>query len=131
MGATPARRGPTPAAFGLTKRSGAANAHPGFWEAERSAQVTEEPATRAEDTEQNASPPRSLTPSPVSPQVVFVLCGKITRKTDLGLMAVLPGSPLLTEALQNFASHRDASWQDVGVDLAGAVVGVVLARVGR
>ena len=36
---------------------------------------------------------------------------------------------LLTEALQNFASHRDASWRDVGVDLAGAVV--VLAQVGR
>jgi VanZ family protein len=38
---------------------------------------------------------------------------------------------LLTEALQNFASHRDASWRDVGIDMAGAVVGVVLARVGR
>ena len=38
---------------------------------------------------------------------------------------------LLTEALQNFASHRDASWRDVGVDLAGAGAGVVLAWVGR
>ena len=44
---------------------------------------------------------------------------KITPKTALGLMTVLLGSPLLTEALQNFASHRDASWRDVGVDMAG------------
>ena len=53
---------------------------------------------------------------------------KITRKTALGLLGVLLGSPLLTEALQNFASHRDASWRAVGVDLAGAVVEKLVAQ---
>ncbi len=38
---------------------------------------------------------------------------------------------LLTEALQHFAANRDPSWKDVGIDMAGALVGVVLARVGR
>jgi VanZ family protein len=37
---------------------------------------------------------------------------------------------LVTEGLQFFASHRDPSWIDVGIDVAGAAVGVVLARVG-
>lgn len=37
---------------------------------------------------------------------------------------------LLTEGLQHFfASNRDPSWKDVGIDMAGAAVGVVLARV--
>ena len=36
---------------------------------------------------------------------------------------------LLTEALQHFAANRDPSWKDVGIDMAGALVGVVLARV--
>ena len=36
---------------------------------------------------------------------------------------------LLTEALQHLAANRDASWKDVGIDMAGALVGVVLARV--
>jgi VanZ family protein len=35
---------------------------------------------------------------------------------------------LLTEGLQHFASHRDPSWFDVGVDMAGAAMGVLLAR---
>ena len=34
---------------------------------------------------------------------------------------------LLTEGLQHFASHRDPSWFDVGVDMAGAAVGLLLA----
>ena len=34
---------------------------------------------------------------------------------------------LLTESLQHFASHREPSWFDVGVDLAGAALGVMLA----
>jgi colanic acid biosynthesis glycosyl transferase WcaI len=59
------------------------NATEGFWEAKRSAQVKEERPRGAGDTEQNASPPRSLTPSPVSPQVVFVLCGNGAGRADL------------------------------------------------
>ena len=33
----------------------------------------------------------------------------------------------LTEGLQHFASHRDPSWFDVGLDTAGAGVGLLLA----
>ena len=35
---------------------------------------------------------------------------------------------LLSEYLQNFASNRDPSWSDVGIDMAGMVVGLLLAR---
>nr|WP_315478367.1 MIP/aquaporin family protein [uncultured Rhodoferax sp.] len=48
-----------------TKMKSSRNATPGAWAAERSAQVKEEPAgasRRAEDTEQNALPPRRLAP---------------------------------------------------------------------
>ena len=34
---------------------------------------------------------------------------------------------LLTEALQHFAVHREPSWLDVGIDMAGAALGVMLA----
>ncbi|MBP6719878.1 MAG: VanZ family protein [Rhodoferax sp.] len=34
---------------------------------------------------------------------------------------------LLTEGLQHFAVHRDPSWFDVGTDMAGAALGVMLA----
>ena len=34
---------------------------------------------------------------------------------------------LLTEALQHFAANREPSWFDVGVDLAGAAMGVMVA----
>ena len=34
---------------------------------------------------------------------------------------------LLSEYLQNFASNRDPSWTDVGIDMAGAAVGLLLA----
>jgi VanZ family protein len=47
-------------------------------------------------------------------------------QTALGLLAV--ALTLLNEALQHFAAHRDASWHDLGIDMA--VVDVVLARVG-
>ena len=35
---------------------------------------------------------------------------------------------LLTEGLQHFASNRDPSWADVGIDMAGAALGLLLAR---
>jgi len=35
---------------------------------------------------------------------------------------------LLTEGLQFFASNRDPSWHDVGIDMAGAAAGLMLAR---
>jgi VanZ family protein len=35
---------------------------------------------------------------------------------------------LATEGLQHYASHREPSWQDVGIDMAGAVLGLLLAR---
>ena len=38
---------------------------------------------------------------------------------------------LVTEGLQFFAANRDPSWHDVGIDMAGAALGVVLARGGR
>ena len=33
---------------------------------------------------------------------------------------------LLSEYLQNFASNRDPSWTDVGIDMAGVAVGLLL-----
>nr|WP_315496197.1 MIP/aquaporin family protein [uncultured Rhodoferax sp.] len=45
-----------------TKMESSCNTTPGAWAAERSAQVKEEPAQRAGDTEQNALPPRRLAP---------------------------------------------------------------------
>jgi len=38
---------------------------------------------------------------------------------------------LLTEGLQFFASNRDPSWDDVGIDMAGTAVGLLLARMSR
>ncbi len=38
---------------------------------------------------------------------------------------------LITEGLQFFASHRDPSWADVGIDMAGAGAGLALARWGN
>jgi VanZ family protein len=38
---------------------------------------------------------------------------------------------LLTEGLQFFASNRNPTWHDVGIDMAGAAVGLLLARVLR
>jgi VanZ family protein len=35
---------------------------------------------------------------------------------------------LLTEGLQFYASNRDPSWHDVGIDMAGAAAGLLLAR---
>ena len=35
---------------------------------------------------------------------------------------------LLSEGLQHFASNRDPSWTDVGIDMAGAAAGLLLAR---
>jgi VanZ family protein len=54
------------------------------------------------------------------------LCTSVAR-VALGALVLA----LVTEGLQFFASNRDPSWHDVGIDVAGAVVGVVLARVGR
>ena len=36
---------------------------------------------------------------------------------------------LLTEGLQIFASNRNPSWLDVGIDMAGTAFGLLLARV--
>jgi VanZ family protein len=38
---------------------------------------------------------------------------------------------LLTEGLQRFASNRDPSWHDVGIDMAGAVTGMLVIGVSR
>ena len=35
---------------------------------------------------------------------------------------------LLSEYLQNFASNRDSSWTDVGIDTIGVAAGLLLAR---
>ncbi len=35
---------------------------------------------------------------------------------------------LLSEGLQHFASHRDPSWPDVGIDMAGAALGLAIVR---
>jgi VanZ family protein len=43
------------------------------------------------------------------------------------LLAAL-GLALLTEGLQFFATDRHPGWLDVGIDMAGAVVGLVVVR---
>ena len=35
---------------------------------------------------------------------------------------------LLSEYLQNYASNRDSSWTDVGIDMAGVVAGLFFAN---
>ena len=45
--------------------------------------------------------------------------------TVLGAALVLG---LATEGLQFYASNREPSWQDVGIDMAGAALGLLLAR---
>lgn len=46
-------------------------------------------------------------------------------RVALGALALA----LLTEGLQHFAANREPSWHDVGIDMAGVAVGVLLARV--
>ncbi len=46
------------------------------------------------------------------------------RRVALAALALA----MLSEYLQNFASNRDASWADVGIDMAGVVAGLLLAR---
>ncbi len=41
------------------------------------------------------------------------------------------GLALLTEWLQFFASNRNPTWSDIGIDLAGAIIGVLVAGFSR
>jgi VanZ family protein len=43
------------------------------------------------------------------------------------VLAAALAMALLTEGLQHFAANRDPSWLDVGIDMAGAALGLLLA----
>jgi VanZ family protein len=51
------------------------------------------------------------------------LCYSVSRVVVGALLAAL-----LTEGLQYFAAHRDPSWTDVAIDMAGAAAGLALAH---
>jgi VanZ family protein len=53
------------------------------------------------------------------------------RRPGGQVVAAALGLALLTEGLQFFAIDREPSWRDVGIDMAGAGVGLLLARWGR
>jgi len=66
--------------------------------------------------------------------VIFTCMACVARVPPLSWSLVRVGFAalalaLLTEALQHFAANRDPSWKDVGIDMAGALLGVVLAWV--
>ena len=66
--------------------------------------------------------------------MLFALLACVARLPPLAqpLVRVLAAAlalALLTEGLQHFASHRDPSWFDVGLDTAGAGLGLLLAWV--
>jgi VanZ family protein len=68
--------------------------------------------------------------------LVFMAMAFVVRVSDLAwsvpmvLLAAL-GLGLLTEGLQLVAIGRDASWRDVGIDVLGACLGLVLAHIPR
>ena len=49
----------------------------------------------------------------------------------LRVAVVALGLALLTEGLQFFASNRNPTWHDIGIDMAGMAVGLLLAKVWR
>ena len=64
--------------------------------------------------------------------VLFALLACVARLPPLAqpwvrVLAAALALALLTEGLQHFASHRDPSWFDVGLDTAGAGLGLLLA----
>jgi VanZ family protein len=64
--------------------------------------------------------------------VLFASMAYLARVPPLrySLARVLLGAlalALLTEGLQFYATNRDPSWRDVGVDMAGAAVGLLVA----
>ena len=64
--------------------------------------------------------------------VLFACLACVARVPPLGqsVARVLAGAlvlALLTEGLQHFAQQRDPSWFDVGIDMAGAGLGLLLA----
>ncbi len=64
--------------------------------------------------------------------VLFASLAGVARVPPLrqSVARVLAGAlvlSLLTEGLQHFASHRDPSWFDVGIDMAGAGLGLLVA----
>ena len=66
--------------------------------------------------------------------MLFACLAFVARVPPLGqsLLRVVPAAlalALLTEGLQYFASQRDPSMRDVAIDMAGAGLGMLLARV--
>ena len=64
--------------------------------------------------------------------VLFVCLASVARVPPMGqsVARVLAGAivlALLTEGLQHFASHRNPSLFDVGIDIGGAGLGLLLA----
>lgn len=64
--------------------------------------------------------------------VLFACLAGVARVLPLGqsivrILAAALVLGLLTEGLQHFAQARDPSWLDVGIDMAGAGLGVLLA----
>jgi VanZ family protein len=60
--------------------------------------------------------------------IAFVARARPLRWSLLRVLGVALGLALLTEFLQRYASGRDASWVDVGIDMAGAALGLLLAK---
>jgi len=60
--------------------------------------------------------------------IAFVARARPLHWSVLRVLAVSLGVALLTEFLQMYASQRNASWQDVGIDMAGAALGMWLAK---
>lgn len=54
----------------------------------------------------------------------------LTKVAHFGLFAGMAALALglATEGLQFWASNRTPTWHDVGIDMAGAVLGLLLAR---
>ncbi len=80
-----------------TKMESSCNTTPGAWAAERSAQVKEEPAQRAGDTEQNALPPRRLAPKALPQPLAQQLLSEFTGTAAL-LCAVI-GSGIMAQRI--------------------------------
>jgi VanZ family protein len=64
--------------------------------------------------------------------LLFAAMACLARMPPLGqsmarVVLVAFALALLTEGLQHFASQRDPSWLDVGVDMAGMALGLTLA----
>jgi VanZ family protein len=60
--------------------------------------------------------------------IAFVARSRPLRWSVRSVVGVTLGIALLTELLQLYASERNASLQDVGIDMVGAVLGLWLAK---